>query len=97
MIRFAIAATMLVATMAYSAPSSAYAICFEPKAPSLFMISKPRKPYCATIGDGCDQWEIDSYKNNVKRYFDQLRDYLTEVESFRKKAHEYAECMADLD
>ena len=37
------------------------------------------------------------YKSAVNRYFDSLQTYLVDVDSYRKKAYEYAECMADLD
>ena len=77
--------------------SAAYALCLEPRAPSLSFIVKPSKPYCATSRDGCEQWEIESYKLDVKRYYDQLQEYLAQVDSYRKKAYEYAACMADLD
>lgn len=88
----------LATTVGTTEPVKAAAsFCFEPRAPSLYIITKPRKPYCATSGDGCDSWEIESYRTEVRRYFDQLEQYLSDVERYRKQAHEYAECMAELD
>ena len=54
------------------------------------------KPYCAA-SRSCEQWQVDSYRNEVDRYFDHLKTYLADVDSYRKKAYEYASCMAELD
>ena len=77
--------------------SAQAAFCFEPRSPSLFVISKPAKPYCATSGSGCESWEIESYRSDVRRYIAQLEEYLNGVEKYRKDAYEYAQCMAKLD
>jgi len=79
------------------ATSAQAAICFEPRSPSLFLISKPKKPYCATSGSGCESWEIESYRSEVKRHIARLEEYLDSVEKYRKDAYEYAECMAKPD
>jgi hypothetical protein len=73
------------------------AFCLEPRAPSLTFLTKPSKPYCATIGDGCDEWEIRMYRSEVEQYINELQQYLDDVEKYRKKAYEYAECMAEPD
>lgn len=73
------------------------AFCLEPRAPSLTFLTKPSKPYCATIGDGCDEWEISRYRSEVESYINELQQYLDEVERYRKKAYEYAQCMAEPD
>ena len=81
--------------LAISVPANA-AICLEPRAPSLLFLRKPLKPYCASTRS-CEEWQIESYKNEVSRYYQQLEDYISSVDRFRKKASEYAQCMADLD
>ncbi len=60
-------------------------------------LTEPRKPYCATTGSGCSQWEIDNYKRGVESYFNSLKDYLAAVDKYRKQAYEYAECMSKFD
>lgn len=79
-----------------NAPAAAAALCLEPRAPSVLFLSKPSKPYCAT-SRSCEQWQVDSYKRDVARYYARLEEYLEEVDRFRKRAVEYAQCMADLD
>lgn len=60
-------------------------------------IIKPTKPYCAISRSGCDEWEINMYRSEVERYVGQLQRYLDDVEKYRKRAHEYAQCMAQPD
>lgn len=74
-----------------------FGYCIEPKAPSITFLTKPSKPYCATFGDGCESWEIQMYRSEVERYVNELQSYIDDVEKYRKKAYEYAECMAELD
>jgi hypothetical protein len=81
--------------MGLTSPAAA-SFCLEPRAPSGLFIRKPTKPYCAA-SRSCDEWEVSSYKAEVKRYYQQLEDYASSVDTFRKKAAEYVECMADLD
>ena len=78
-----------------AAPAQA-AFCMEPKAPSMLFVTKPNKPWCAR-DRSCDQWEVNSYKSQLERYFSQLEEYLADVDRYRKKAVEYANCMAQLD
>jgi hypothetical protein len=63
---------------------------------SSMFVSNPSKPYCA-ISRTCRDYEIESYKSEVKRYFDQLREYANSVDRFYKQAEEYIECMSKLD
>lgn len=72
-----------------------YGFCMAPRAPFLYA-AKPSKPYCAS-SRSCSQWELDSYKRSVESYFNELQQYMVDVDKFRKLAYEYAECMADLD
>lgn len=90
----------ILASLAVGVCSSsvgASGICFEPRAPSIGFVSQPRKPYCQSTSKGCSQWEIDSYRRDVQRYFETLRTYVADVDKYRKEAYEYAKCMADLD
>jgi hypothetical protein len=67
-------------------------ICFSPRAPS-FYTSKPSKPICY---NDCSQWQIDSYKNQVRNYYSELETYATDVDRYYKKQIEYIECLTDL-
>ena len=84
-----------IAAATLTAPVSA-SICFEPRAPSTMFLRKPTKPYCAQ-SRSCEQWEVDSYKSEVRRYYQQLDEYASSVNKFQKQAAEYVQCMADLD
>jgi len=74
---------------------AAFGYCSQPQAPTVF-VRKPSKPYCAT-DRSCEQWEVDSYKSEVDRYFRSLKAYLAEVDTYSEEAYAYAKCMADLD
>ncbi len=87
----------LAAVASYGTTAASASICLEPRAPSLFMVSKPRKPYCATSGSGCEKWEIDNYRSEVRRHISRLEEYLADVEKYRKRAYDYAQCMAEPD
>lgn len=76
--------------------AGASAFCLEPRRPSSMFVTKPSKPYCA-VSRSCEQYEIDSYRSDVKRYYDQLREYADSVDRFYKQAAEYIECMSKLD
>lgn len=77
----------------------------EPSAPSSY--SKPSAPYCLsgysyTRKHTCDQWEIDSYIDEVNDYIRKLNDYTAEAQAFASsaiafanEAADYAECEAD--
>jgi hypothetical protein len=74
---------------------AAFGFCTQPSAPTVFL-RKPSKPYCA-MDRSCEQWEVDSYKLEIDRYFRSLKNYLTEVDTYREDAYTYAKCMAELD
>lgn len=93
--RVSILAALTLATFATSAATAG--ICFEPRAPSIGFLTQPRKLYCHSTSTGCSQWEIDAYRRDVQRYFDSLREYVANVDKYRKAAYDYAKCMADLD
>lgn len=90
-------------------PNLAWAYCSQPMlmgsqrvpdAPGSY--DRPDQPYCMTSGDGCEQWEIDSYINEVERYIDKLNEFIDESSAHAKKvityaneASEYAQCEVD--
>jgi hypothetical protein len=78
-----------------SSASASFSYCSKPYAPSDY-ISKPSKPFCATMRN-CSDWEIRSYKSDVENYFRKLRAYLVDVDQYYENAYDYAKCMADLD
>lgn len=63
-------------------------------APSTFLV-KPNKPYCATSRN-CSDWEVQNYRNEIDRYFDNLRRYAQEVDQYYSDAGDYISCMTDL-
>ena len=92
--------------------SSAEAYCIEPSvyatAPlAPYSYSKPSAPYCLsgysyTRKHTCNQWEIDSYIDEVNDYIRKLNDYADEARSFANsaiafanEAADYAKCEAD--
>jgi hypothetical protein len=66
----------------------------EPRAPSALFLSRPTKPVCY---NGCSEWQVSSYKRDVEAYFDNLKQYASDVDRYYKKAGEYIQCMAELD
>lgn len=74
---------------------AAFGYCSQPIAPSV-RISKPTKPYCAVLGK-CSDWEIEAYRDDLERYFEKLKKYIADVDTYSDEAYAYAKCMADLD
>ena len=92
---------------------TAHAYCFEPASirlhppdlPSSYQ--RPDVPFCLSNYSwqgthDCDDWEIDSYFDDVNNYIRLLNDYVQEAESFANKAllfmqetAEYAACEAE--
>jgi hypothetical protein len=88
---------VLTVGAAMAGPSkSAFAgsYCMEPRAPSALFLTKPSKPYCM---NGCSAWEVQNYKDQVRRYFDGLQQYADDVDRYYKSAGGYIQCMADLN
>jgi len=75
--------------------NAAYGFCSQPHAPSAFF-SKPTKPYCFTSRN-CSEWQINSYKSDVDRYYENLRRYAGQVDDYYNSATKYVECMSYLD
>ena len=78
-----------------AAASAAYGFCSAPSAPSAYL-SKPNKPYCFSARS-CSSWEINSYKSDVDRYYENLRSYAKQVDNYYNSATKYVECMSYLD
>lgn len=75
--------------------NAAYGFCSQPFAPSVFL-SKPGKPFCYSSRN-CSEWQVNSYKSDVDRYYRDLRQYAGQVDSYYKDATKYVECMSYLD
>ena len=84
------------AVLAANATPAVASTCIEPRAPSALFMRKPSKLYCAQ-SRSCSEWEVGSYKADVRRYYQELEEYASSANAFRKQAAEYIECMADLD
>lgn len=75
--------------------SAAYGFCSAPMAPSTFL-SKPIKPYCFAARN-CSSWQVESYRNDVDRYYENLRRYARQVDDYYESASKYVQCMSYLD
>ena len=75
----------------------ALAFCSEPSAPSAPWSSPPSAPFCGNFGDlsGCDQWEVDRYRNEVEDFIDEMQSYADDAAVFADEALAFAQCMAD--
>lgn len=98
--RLKIAAALVAAFAAGSVvnvgtANAAYGYCSQPNAPSTYL-RKPSKPYCAT-NRTCSDWEVTSYRDELDRYFRNLRTYAEEVDSYYSDATDYISCMSKLD
>ena len=90
----------LAVIFAVCIPSWGFAYCSEPSfsesepdAPSSYQ--KPSVPYCLSEYSysgkhTCDEWEIDSYFDEVNRYIRKLRDYVQEAKEFANEAIQFA-------
>jgi hypothetical protein len=45
----------------------------------------------------CEQWEVDAYMNNVRRYYRALQIYGSEVDQYYRDAAAFIECKSKLD
>ena len=74
---------------------SAYALCFEPRAPSAPFGSAPSAPYCDLDGTGydrCDQYDVDSFRDEVNSYVRNMERYSDEVRAYKTDALDFAKC-----
>lgn len=90
-----VAAFVAGSTIDIGTARAAYGLCFEPRAPSVFL-TKPNKPYCAT-NRSCSEWEVRNYRNAVDTYFRNLGEYADGVDRYYSKATDYVACMSKLD
>ena len=76
---------------------------YAPDPPSTFMKpTKPSAPWCVdeyARTHSCDDWEInsyyndlDSYRNEIENYVRQLKSFVYEAEAFYSEAVAYANC-----
>lgn len=73
---------------------AALAWCSEPS-PPMFKPTKPTVPWCVNEWDNthtCDDWEIDSYNDEVRRYRRDVEDYVDDLQDYVNDAVEYANC-----
>lgn len=93
-------------------PTSSWAYCSEPTPPdppsSYSRPTKPAVPFCVNTYDNthtCDDWEIENYETQLRRYQSEIDDYVrelknyaSEAESYYREAVSYAQCeVRDLD
>lgn len=95
LINWGLLSSALVLSASSGPAHAGYSYCQEPRAPRLYIV-QPAKPFCAS-SHNCSKMDVDNYRREVDRYFDELKTYLTDVDHFRSKAYDYAKCMADLD
>ena len=84
-----------IAALTGSSAHAAYAFCMEPRAPNFFG-HKPSKPICATMRN-CSSFEVNAYRDDVDRYYRDLRQYVEDIDKYYKNASDYVECMSKLD
>ena len=95
-----------------STPSAGLAYCSEPSGRSTIpdppgSYLRPNVPYCLSgyeySGEHtCEQWELDSFVNDVNDYIEKLNefaddsiDYADDAREFAEAAIDYARCEAD--
>lgn len=92
---FALAGLVVAAPGSAPVAKPAAERCKQPHAP-VFKLAKPRKPTCA-IGGGCDQQQLQAYKQDVRRYRKALYVYGKDIDLFYQQANEFLGCMSELD
>ena len=114
MARFRFRALSVLATLVFNfgPTEQSHAYCSEPSffqsapdAPGSY--SKPDVPYCLSSYSNsrthtCDDWQINSYLDEVREYVRKLRDYADEANNFANaailfanEAVNYAKCEAE--
>ena len=89
--------SVVFAIALFASVSEVAAFCSEPRAPGAPRVSPPSPPYCGSFGDlsGCERWEIDSYRNEVNAFIEEMQFYSDEAAAFASRARDFAQCMAD--
>lgn len=90
-----VAAVLIASNYSPTDAQAASGFCSQPMAPTSYL-TKPRKPFCATTRS-CDDWQVQAYRNEVSRYFNNLRNYADDLDRYYSNAVDYIECMSDLD
>jgi len=78
--------------------SSVFGFCSEPSAPNAPWSPPPTAPYCFNEWDRthtCDQWEIDSWIDEINKYINEMADYANEAQEFARDAVDYANCQIE--
>jgi hypothetical protein len=91
----AIIAALAGASVSSAPASAAYGFCSQPFAPTTFL-TRPSKPYCAALRN-CTELDVQQYRNEIDRYYSDLKRYATQVDDYYDAATAYVKCMADLD
>jgi len=98
--QFKVASALTVMVSIIGLTEQSHAFCSEPSfyqsapdAPGSY--SKPDVPYCLSAYSysgkhTCDDWEIDSYLDEVADYVSKLRDYADEANNFANAAIRFA-------
>ena len=78
-------------------PANVLAYCSNPTPPdppsTYLRPTKPSVPYCVNTYSNthtCDQWEIDSYNNDLERYKNDVEDYIRKLKGYVREANSFA-------
>lgn len=74
--------------------TNSFAFCAEPS-PPFSKPNKPSTPYCINEWNNthtCDDWQINSYNNEIEAYNRDVERYIRDLESYVSEAAEYARC-----
>lgn len=89
-------AVVLVATISLMTETTiTMAFCYEPTAPDAPWGGPPSPPYCFNEWDKthtCQQWEIDSWIDEINSYIRKMVNYANEANEFASDAVDYANC-----
>ena len=70
-------------------------VCFAPNPPlTPFISNQPQKPFCP---NGCEQYQIDSYRYDVEQYYKKLERFAEEDNLYHVQAIEWIKCKAKLE
>ena len=91
-------ANIFIFFLIFFGSKNAHSYCFEPSAPSSFSKpTKPSAPYCVneySRTHTCDDWEINSYNNDIEQYNYDVENYISKLNNYVQDAQEYARCEA---
>ena len=94
--KFTLLCTIAVAlTISYSTKARAW--CSEPSAFFITTPIKPSVPWCVNEWNNthtCDEWEIQSYYNELENYRREVDIFINDLNNFVDEAVDYAKCRA---